>query len=303
MTALALKPVPPHRRVKQSGVSLIEVMVSLVIGLFVIGAVLMNYLGSGTTGRQQSYVSQMSEDAQIGFSILNRDLQMAGYSNTNAMVLVGGTATFARPAFRPIFGCDAPFLDAAAAFNAATCGTATGTSTHAIEVNYQATTATVVLSSAGVPTDCIGNTVAGTDVYQAVTGPGAFMTSNRYYVADVGGRPELHCASQAATTSGGQPLVENVQAMRVRYGVATAWSAAALDSRRAVRYVEASNVTDWNNVVSVRTCLLMRSSEAILTSEDVRTYTDCDGVAQTSADNRLYRAFFSTTAIRNRVAF
>ena len=38
----------------QRGMSIMELMVSVVIGLFVVSAVLVNYLGSGVTGRQQS---------------------------------------------------------------------------------------------------------------------------------------------------------------------------------------------------------------------------------------------------------
>ena len=39
-----------HRRMQ--GLSLVEVMVSLVIGLVVVGAVLVSYIAAGATGRQ-----------------------------------------------------------------------------------------------------------------------------------------------------------------------------------------------------------------------------------------------------------
>jgi hypothetical protein len=48
----------------------------------------------------------------------------------------------------------------------------------------------------------------------------------------------------------------------------------------------------------------MRSSEAVLASdEDTMTYLDCDSVQQTSAGGFVRRAFFSTTTLRNKMAF
>jgi len=294
---------PNNRRAAQGGFSLVEILVSLVIGLFVVGAVLTNYIGSGTAGNQQSQISQMTEDAQIAFMMLARDAQMAGYVEAEGILATGGggTATFARlKDFRPVFGCNNSFQTATVAFGTATC--AAGTGSHALEVNYQATTATAVLTSGGVPTDCLGNEITP----EAVGGPptvNAYFVSNRYYVSSGTGRPELHCASQAATASGGQPIAENVQEMRVWYGEAVDWAAATPATRQPVRYVTASDVTQWPSVVAVRVCLLMRTAEPVLTAEDVQTYRDCAGATQTSPDRRIYRAFFSTMALRNKVGF
>jgi hypothetical protein len=33
------------------------------------------------------------------------------------------------------------------------------------------------------------------------------------------------------------------------------------------------------------------------------TYTDCSGSSQTASDRRLYKTFFSTMALRNKVGF
>lgn len=286
----------------QGGFSLVEILVSLVIGLFVVGAVLTNYIGSGTAGNQQSQVSQMTEDAQIALTLMSRDVQMAGSVEAEGILATpgGGTATFARlQTFRPVFGCSNSFQTATVAFATATC--AAGAGSHSLEVNYQATTATAVVSG-GVPTDCLGNAITAV----AVGGPptvDAYFVSNRYYVSSGTGRPELHCASQAAAGSGGQPITENVQEMRLWYGEAVAWNAANPAARQPVRYVTAASVADWNNVVAVRVCLLMRTADPVLTGEDNATYRDCTGTTQTSSDRRIYRAFFSTMALRNRVGF
>ena len=76
----------------QGGVALMEMLVALVIGLVVVGAVLATYLSTGQSGRLQSAFAQMDEDAQIGLQILSSDLLMAGFGRTFA-VLFADTPT------------------------------------------------------------------------------------------------------------------------------------------------------------------------------------------------------------------
>jgi type IV pilus assembly protein PilW len=277
---------------RQRGFSIVEIMVSLVIGMVVVAAVLFTYLGTGTAGRSQTALSQMNEDVMVAFSLLARDLQMAGYSEPNGIVATGGggTATFGRLfTGRAVFGCETPPVDPKATPGIA-CSVAGGTVTHIVEINYQATPVNSV-QSGGTPTDCIGNPLTISGTY--------YVSNNRYYVTPTvaTGRPELHCTSAGRPP---QPLVENVQAMKLWFGEAD-----AADPRRAVRYVPSSVVADWGRVNSVRICLLMRSAEPVLDSDDPvsAAYTDCEGNLVTPTDRRIYRAFFSTVALRNRIGF
>ncbi len=57
-------------RSRMHGLSLVEVMVSLVIGLVVVGAVLVSYIASGKTSAQQAAYAEMNENAQLGLSLL-----------------------------------------------------------------------------------------------------------------------------------------------------------------------------------------------------------------------------------------
>ena len=52
-------------RSRSRGLSLIELMISLVIGLVVVGAVIVSIVGSRNAGKYQAVFSQMNEDAQI----------------------------------------------------------------------------------------------------------------------------------------------------------------------------------------------------------------------------------------------
>lgn len=282
-------------RSRNRGVSIIEILVSLVIGLIVVGAVLVSYLGSGKTSKVQAAYAEMNESAQIAITLLNRDLLLAGYAQPTG---VSGSSTFTRSySDRPLFGCERGLDNVSrrnqlAPWDAAVCAPA-GSIDHVIEIAYEADLANTVPTAANLPSDCVGNSLpasgAGTATY--------YIAHNRYYLSSSGaGKSELYCASQQGAA--GQPLVDNVEALRIWYGEAN-----AANPRQIVRYVSASAVADWGRVVSVRTCLLMRSTEPVLDAEDVLTYLDCDGVQQSSADNYARRAYFTTTTLRNKMAF
>ena len=270
---------------RMQGLSLVEVMVSLVIGLVVVGAVLVSYITAGTTGRQQAAYAEMNENAQLALTLIARDLLLAGFA-TPTGVAAGGLSFTRTYASRPVFGCRTGFASPST-MGAVACGTS---GSDALEVVYQADGANSVPTASGVPTDCLGNGLADAG--------GVFLAYNRYYLASSSsGRSELHCASRQG--AGGQPLVDNVEGMSVWYGEANAGS-----PRTLARYVRADVVSDWGRVLSVRVCLLMRSSEAVLASgEDTVTYLDCDSAQQTSSDGFVRRAFFSTTTLRNKMAF
>jgi len=289
------------------GVTLIELMISLVIGIVVIGAVLISYIGSGQTNKRQAAYAEMNENAQIALSILRSDLLLAGYARATGVLNTGGVKTLSRTfSGQPILGCGLGFVSENTT-GVAICNAA-GTGTPAIQVSYEAdvTNTTPTADPIPLPTDCVGRSlgevplVAGATTY--------YVTHNRYYLATGNsGRSELFCAS-AAMDAGvaipGQALVDNVEAMQIWYG-----EAGAAGSRQIVRYVAAGPavVIDWQNIISVRVCLLMRSSEVVLSGEDTALgldkYLDCNSTEQTSADRSVRRAYFLTTTLRNKMAF
>lgn len=276
------------------GFSLIELLISMAIGLVVVSAVLISFVGAGKAGRYQAALGQMNQDAQIALNLLSREVQLAGYVSPVQSL---GTIS-------PLFGCDGtkgavPFTNPAAT-GSLTCGAAVGATTSALEVVYEADVFNTVALAGGQPSDCLGNS------QNPATGA-PFIVRNRYFVDThaTTGRPELYCASN---WSAKYPLLENVDDMQLWYGVS-----AAADPTQVIRYakagmdattpstVNALGAAEWNNVMGARICLLMRSSEPILTNEDTLTYLDCDGVTQTSNDRFLRRAYFTTATARSKM--
>ncbi|MFZ4792100.1 MAG: PilW family protein [Candidatus Competibacteraceae bacterium] len=63
----------------QSGFSLIEIMVALLISLFLMAGVIQIFLGSKTTYRTTENSSRIQENGRLAIELLTRDLRMAGY--------------------------------------------------------------------------------------------------------------------------------------------------------------------------------------------------------------------------------
>ncbi len=104
-TSAALRPVAAR------GVSLVELMVSLVIGLLLILVISSVYLGSRTTYRSGEAISRLQESGRFAFNFLARDIRQSGFAGcggpTVTPVNALNNATNVEYDFaRPIFGYD-----------------------------------------------------------------------------------------------------------------------------------------------------------------------------------------------------
>lgn len=68
-----------HRRVRQQGVSLIELMVALVIGLFLILGAVTVYNQSRNAYRASEGVARLQETARLAMDVIETDIRMANY--------------------------------------------------------------------------------------------------------------------------------------------------------------------------------------------------------------------------------
>jgi type IV pilus assembly protein PilW len=162
---------PPalSRKRHSRGLTLIELMVSMVIGLILMIAVVATYLSASAASRVSDAQGRMNEDAQAALSILAQQLRMAGnnpkqpnytslaprnpvYGPANAYV--GSPGTYA------VRGCDGRFsnITAAADIPALICDAGGAASPDSIAVSYEADAFNTVPSSAGstTATDCLG---------------------------------------------------------------------------------------------------------------------------------------------------
>lgn len=309
---------------RQKGRTLLELMISITIGLVVLGAVSVVYLATTATSRQSLRTSRMSEDAAIVMNILGSNLRMAGYSTPRTLVSAGGALVAGKKLTIPdrhftdyaVRGCDFGFssaVTASTAFNDITCSTTAGPAAFAVRYEGDVfNTFPVNVGSPnadGDPSDCLS---AGIDPNaDSSYSPGTLYTqAEARFSIDTSasnGTPELYCAGSGGSSSvrfRRQPLMQFVENMVISYGIANDNFAG-----NVVRYVTQTQLDamsgtvseHWSRVVNVRLCIVMRSEKP--DKDGGGNYIDCAGNSVASAGKYLRRAFTSVFTLRNRADF
>jgi len=97
---------PVSLKRSQRGLTLVELLISLVLGLAVGGAVLYVYVGTISTQNDTNTATQLEEELSAVLNLMVRDVRRAGYDASGVAYAVkpktSGTATFSSP-----FGVDA----------------------------------------------------------------------------------------------------------------------------------------------------------------------------------------------------
>ncbi|MDB5940516.1 MAG: pilW [Ramlibacter sp.] len=317
---------PRSPRHRNRGLSLVELMVSLVIGLVIMIAVVSAYLGASGATRVAEAQARMNEDGQAVLTILAQQLRMAG---NNPKQPDYDPATTAR---NPVYdastyivrGCDGTFSDikTAADIKALTCDAGGGSAPDSIALTYEADRYNTVPTTAGVATDCLGQALTELSatplVWDSTQVPPKSMpkavtftvAENRFYVGTTTAvpAPSLYCKGNGGPTP--QSLVENVEDLQLFYGVAApgAASLAVAGYLRANQFTTDAGLaalTDaerWSKAMTVRICVVVRSERPVASDLDSARYVKCDGTVETAPpDLRLRRAYSTTVVLRNRV--
>lgn len=320
-----MRPTVHFLRGRQHGLSLIELLISMVIGLLLMISIVSTYLSASTAGRTADAQSRMNDDAQAALGVLAQQLRMAGdnpkqpnYTNAVPRNPVFGPGSFA------IRGCDGQFSDVTTAANIGALTCAGGGPPHAVAVSYEANSFNTVptVPPASSPTDCLGQSLpqitnAAMPVWNGLivvpTAVNYSVADNRFYVGTttVGGiiTPSLFCKGNGGAE---QAMVENVEDLQLRYGVA---AIATLPPLTVAGYLTATEVSAlglasadlrWGKVATVRVCVVVRSENAIMADADSARYIPCFPTAaqETSGiaapDLRMRRAYSTTVVLRNR---
>lgn len=70
---------PLLTRQRQQGMTLIEIMIALLIGVFLLGGVLQIFINSKQTYRMQEGLSRLQENGRFAMEFLSKDIRMAGF--------------------------------------------------------------------------------------------------------------------------------------------------------------------------------------------------------------------------------
>lgn len=313
---------------RQRGLTLIELLVSLAIGLVIMIAIVSAYIGAAGSSRAAESSARMNEDAQAALAILTQHIKMAGnnpkqpnYSAASPRNPAFTTGSFA------IRGCDNTFSDVTTATGIGSLTCPSGSGKDSLAVVYEADRYNTVADSSGNPTDCLGaaltTTTNGTVSLWSTTAsavisatPAFYLAENRFYVGTSTAitTPSLFCKGNG-TSSAAQPLVENVEDMQITYGVAPSsatttltvagyLSASQFGTTSDAAFNALSDADKWAKVGTVRVCLIVRSENPVAPDADSARYYDCTGtLVTTPPDLRLRRAYSTTIVLRNRMGF
>ena len=295
---------PSHPRLTAAGFTLIEMMVALAIGLAVVGALIAAYLASFASGRHTDAIVQITEDAALALNVMRQQVAQAGFSQPHG----AGSGGMVLHAFPAIVGCEAAnFVDLQVGILVpANCKTSDpdGAAADSLEVAYEGSVlpgkaSNGILGGSGStqPLDCIGNSFAKT--HDDVTGDDYWLNDSKFYVAD--GSLYCHGPGNAA----GAALVQNVETLRVRYGMAAA-PAGAAGAGQIIYYGAAPPPGSplWANVVSVNLCVQVRSATKVLEKNSAATlggWVDCLNAQRTASDGYLRRTFTTTIVLQNKL--
>jgi type IV pilus assembly protein PilW len=347
-----------------AGLSLIELMIALVLGVILTLGAVQVYLGTSQTYRLTDAVAHAQENIRFASSMMQRDVRGAGGLSClrgadDVIVKLKGTRVV--PIGDGVLGWEAAGTGIGDQYTATAslAGDATGWSegggagTFPAEITGEVVAGTDVLivnsvqtlpvkvtgSSSGridvdaasdipqgriilaVTDDCSSGelfqkannataksvTIAGGG-FNPGNSPSTFALSyggdarvaahstTAYYIGiGASGAPSLFRQRLDTTPEGPQELVEGVESMQILYGVSTGVF------KRADTYTTADNVTDWENVVSVRIAFVVRSEDGA-NSEDLTRVFNLLGTEVTApTDRRARLVATSTIGIRNRL--
>lgn len=275
----------------QKGITLIEVMISVSLGIVFLLAAMSFLLNGQQSSQSQDSGTRIQENARFAMDMLRESVRMAGYS----------ADTTVAPAFVYRAACGAATINGLTPTN---CADDTATA--------QGDRLAVAMNLDDNDNDCLGTDIT-TNTHIANVFWVEQSATNTRANGDVGSIFSLYCrgwdVDNGAWFSAAQPLVDGVDHMQVEYGIYNAGT----DS--VDRYLNAAGVealtNGWANVQSVRIALLV--SSGVDTNEadtDASTidratvasqYTNFSllGVNFTSTEWKLRRVYTGTITLNN----
>ena len=302
---------------KQSGFTLIEMMVTMLLSSALILLVSNLYISIFSSQRNQYEKAAMYENANTALTLMGRNIELAGYYPTNYAVERTGNLNVAgqygnsntlqytqvnnSPTYKfPLMGCTAQYWDSV---KGACIDYANNEDSDSIVINYYTdddSTNVGMEIDKGIAANCLRN---GTNNVLNPNKTKVFLISNRYSLsatlkAYAEGKAiitsNLACdvdnSTSAGSTSGYQALVEGIDQLRFTYlesiGINT-------------QYVTAKKVSDWSNVVAVKICIVARSLLQTRGVESTYTIKDCDNTSVSYSDGISREKFSQIFSVKN----
>lgn len=247
----------------QRGVTLIELMIGIAIGLLTIAVAMGSLMVSRGVSGTVSDASSIQQQGAFAMRTIGLQLRQTGSLRLN---LSPGIVTAAEPYLAPAaFETKAGQFDPTTPTGILEGKDSPGATEFKLDVRYSSYTEPLFVGGTqSQARDCLG----------ANPDPNLLESKFSLRVNPVTNVPELVCASAGSIAA--QPLVQNVANFQVRYLLQDNTSTPGSSTLKSV---DAAGVgVDWAKVQGVDVCLVLYGTERI----DLPTgsnYTDCDGAA------------------------
>ena len=259
----------------QRGLSLVELMVSIVLGLLIVAVVAQLFLGSKQTYRTQDGAARLQESARYALGLLTREFRLARYHPIDPNAAF---ATLAHVAAQNDTGFSA---------------------SDEITVRYFGRDNSAGTAADGSIFDCLGGAAKRT----------TDLVVDRFYIAQDAANnnePSLYCDNGA----GGQPLIAGVESMQMLFGEDTDFDGAP-NRFRPADIVNMNNVVTVRVSLLMRTTTqsIATQADTRLYNHFGESYAPGDAAPADDAgsvfdpvDDLLIRRLFSTAiGLRNKL--
>lgn len=324
-------------RVKQSGMTLVEIMISLLIGAILLGGVLQIFLSTKQTYRMQEGLSRLQENARFAMEFLTVDIRMAGYQgcpsiNTLSPNIIASPAPtyLVGNQFMAVNGAN----DVAANWNANACGAANEciTNTDVISImlsencggkltgNWQPGNANIQISAGNTCEISQGTTVlisdcSAADIFRVTNNPGGGGGGNITLAHAISNNtvnrlskvytPDAEIFGLRATTyylrtgAGGQPALWRFDNSRpVAAGTNPIELVEGIDDMQITYGLDTDADGNADRYISANLVANWNNAVSVRITVSARTL---DGNLTTTGDGRLRRTMTTTVALRNKL--
>lgn len=264
---------------QQLGLSLIELMVALGLGIFLLAGILQVFAGSRQSFEIIQGQSSAQEAGRFGLYFIEQSVLHAGYLDAGS---------YANP---DDFASDMVNLLSESSADTA------WPSSDGFTLGSIVSSPTVATAKAG--TDTLSVRMQGDidGLMLDCEGKPLLVAVNNTLRFFIDGNNQLNCQVITGTGSAAVALVSGVEDMQVLYGIS-----GASESRDVTSYVTAAalDVDSWKQVVSVRIGLMTVSDNAPL-DQSSKTYQLLDKGNITTSDGNVRQVYVKTITIRSRM--
>lgn len=326
-----MHPYPARRpAIAQGGRSLVEMMLSITIGLAVTAGVSTAFVASTRTARVAGELAGIADTGQVAMQLIGNSIRQSGYGEIvgSETAIGGGQASLQRSQTlfadgASLAGCSgARFVDDTD--RNPVCGGAVDPNFDSLMVRFQGDA--VIPPAQGLIDDCLG--ILPPDEPLPVGHVGTSVVANRPIVQNTyfGAAGSLWCrgngrASEALPFPAPQQLVGNVEQFKVFYGFDDVrYSNPAVNPGATVRSLRDAaflnglppETLPWDFVVSVHVCIVVRSAPDAardLSNATSYSYSRCPMTAaeaaaappqETATDRALRRTYTQVFTVRSR---